>query len=81
MDIKNIFGHEVGYADIALSLRPWHIPMNKSSISTAYCNNKDICCCELIFTFNQICKKCWKILSKKEQEELVHYFCVKRLKE
>ena len=36
--------------------------------------------CTEILSIDTICKKCLKMLSKKEQEELVHYFCVKKLK-
>ena len=81
---KHTFGH-------VLKRSIWHIvgtPKNSGSITspteTSKCNSNlfvcSFCSDQKYMQFSGICKKCFKMLSKKEQEELVHYFCVKRLK-
>ena len=78
MITKNIFGH-------VLRHKIYHIIRNKKeTLILAKCNyNLFLCniCLDINYMqFNKICKKCFKMISKKEQEELVHYFCVKKLK-
>jgi len=78
MITENIFGHVLRHKIL-------HVIINKKETSIrAKCNSNlflcNICLDINYMQFSSICKRCWKMLSKKEQEELVHYFCVKKLK-
>jgi len=77
-DIKLKFGH---YYNSETELNYiFHLKNNESNCNDSLylCNKKG--CFKRHFNFKKICKKCWEMLSKKEQEELIHYFCVKKLK-
>lgn len=75
MNIENIFGHYL-FAKVFHKIGPNGYPFCGQNSSELFCKT-----CSINADYKDICKKCFKMLSKKEQEELVHYFCVRRLKQ
>lgn len=75
MDIENIFGHYL-FDKVFHKIGPNDYPFCGQSSKEGFCRS-----CSNDVDYKDICKNCWKMLSKKEKEKLVHYFCVKKLKE